>query len=442
MTQLDRRSEEATRVDDDEIAAAVAQERAGIEDLLCELVAARTTFGDEEPGQVVMTDALRAAGLDPVDVPFDADALRASPHASPFSWPVDGKRNVVAVWEAAGAPAGRSLILNGHVDVVTAGPEDLWRSAPFIPRRDGEGWLYGRGAWDMKSGLAAMVGAVRALRRLGVRPAARVTLQSVVEEECTGNGTLQCVLAGYGDADAAVLPESTDGDAITAQVGVSWFDVRVFGVPGHTANAAVSISALDVAVAAIAGLRALEDELNAEIPPAFADLTRPLTLNVGAIHAGEVASVIAGDCVLRCRIAHFPGADIPALRRRIEAAVQASAEAAGGGRVRAPEVTYDGFAAPGYVLAGGDDLLAALDRAAACAGLPPGRRRSMGATSDARVLGLAGGTPAVLFGARGERMHAPDERVWLPSVTQTAAALALLVRDWCGLAADGEPGGR
>ena len=82
---------------------------------------------------------------------------------------------------------GRSLILNGHMDVVPEGPLDMWTSPPYEPRREGD-WLYGRGAGDMKAGLAANLFAMDALRRIGLQPAARVHLQSVVEEECTGNG--------------------------------------------------------------------------------------------------------------------------------------------------------------------------------------------------------------------------------------------------------------
>ena len=154
------------------------------EDLLVELVAAST----EEAGQAVMARAFGEIGLEPVDVCLDADALRADPHSSPFSWDVSGKRNVVASWKGRGG--GRSLILNGHIDVVPPANEELWTSPPFAPRVDGD-WIYGRGAGDMKAGLAAMTSAIRTLREQGVDLAGDVHLQSVVEEECTGNGTLQ-----------------------------------------------------------------------------------------------------------------------------------------------------------------------------------------------------------------------------------------------------------
>src|SRR5262245_42995460 len=131
-------------------------------DLLTELVAAPTVLGSEEPGQAVMRRAFAGLGLSPVDVPLERGALERHPAGAPFSWSVEGKRNVVATWPGVGG--GRSLILNGHIDVVSPEPLSLWAGPPFAARREGE-WLYGRGAGDMKSGLAAMVGAVAGLQR-------------------------------------------------------------------------------------------------------------------------------------------------------------------------------------------------------------------------------------------------------------------------------------
>jgi acetylornithine deacetylase/succinyl-diaminopimelate desuccinylase-like protein len=213
-------------VTDEQVLTAVGAEQAWMEDLLVRLVEAPTTLGDEDPGQAVMAAAFADCGLQPVDVPLDADALRAAEGSSPFSWEVAGKRDVVATWEPAERdPASRSLILNGHVDVVPPAAAHLWSSPPFTARRDGH-WLYGRGAGDMKAGLVAMTGAVRALRGLGLELGAPVQLQSVVEEECTGNGALMTLLAGH-TADACVITEPHPDHITIAQVGVVWFHVDV-----------------------------------------------------------------------------------------------------------------------------------------------------------------------------------------------------------------------
>ena len=252
---------------DAEILAAVAAEEPARTELLADLVAAPTLLGDEAPGQAVMREAFAGLGLEPFDVPLDRAALEDHPAGAPFGWDVDGKVNVLADWHASGDPAGRSLILNGHIDVVSPEPASLWTREPYGALVEGE-WMYGRGAGDMKSGLAAMVGAVRGLKRLGLAPRAKVQLQSVVEEECTGNGALACVLAGH-TADAAILTEPTRLGIWNAQVGVLWFQVRVLGAPAHAGDADDGANAIEASYAVIAALRELEAELNVTKPPLY-----------------------------------------------------------------------------------------------------------------------------------------------------------------------------
>ena len=111
---------------DEEILAAVAAEAPAMTDLLAELVAAPTLLGDEAPGQAVMRRAFADLGLEPFDVPLDPAALERHPAGAPFGWDVADKANVLADWEPAGEADGRSLILNGHIDVVSPEPSSLW----------------------------------------------------------------------------------------------------------------------------------------------------------------------------------------------------------------------------------------------------------------------------------------------------------------------------
>lgn len=410
-------------MDDAAILDAVAAQRPAMLALLEELVAAPTVLGAEASGQEVMRRAFAGLGLEPIDVPLRRAELEGHPGASPASWDYEGKANVVAVWPGSGD--GRSLILNGHVDVVSAEPAVLWTGDPFRARRDGE-WLYGRGAGDMKAGLAAIVGAVAALRSLGLTPGADVTLQSVVEEECTGNGALACVLAGH-TADAAILTEPTGGAVWSAQVGVLWFQVHVLGAPAHAGDAVAGASAIDAAYAAIEALRTLEADLNAVRPPLYAEHPHPIYLNVGMIQGGDWPSTVPGECVLHCRLACYPGEPVADLKARVEATV---ASVATGFRM---EVRYDGFQCEGYSLPADAPLVTGLLEACTrVTGTTPPVYAST-ATTDARSLVLYGGTPAVCLGPLSEHEHGVDERVHVPSIVTTAQQLALFIADWCGL---------
>jgi acetylornithine deacetylase len=406
---------------DDDILAAVAAEEAAMVDLLTELVEAPTVLGAEAPGQAVMRRAFAGLGLEPFDVPLDVDALRSHPGGAPFSWDVSEKVNVLADWGPAGEADGRSLVLNGHIDVVSPEPSELWSGAPFAARRDGD-WVYGRGAGDMKSGLVAMVGAVAGLQRLGLTPRGRVQLQSVVEEECTGHGALACVLAGH-TADAAVLTEPTQGAIWPAQVGVLWFKVRVLGAPAHAGEAAEGANAIEASYRVIEALRDLEADLNEVRPPLFAAYPHPINLNVGMIRGGDWPSTVAGECVTHLRLATYPGEPVADLKRRVEAVV-AGVE----NRRHRIDVLYEG-----YELAEDAPLVQTLSAASARAtGTAPPIFAST-ATTDARAFALYGDTPAVSFGPVAENEHGVDERVHVPSITRTAQALALFISDWSGL---------
>ena len=418
-------------VSDHEIADAVAAVEGEMLEVLARLVEAPTTLGNEEPGQVIMAGTFRGLlGLEPFDIAMDAELLRSHPAAAPFSWDLSEKRNVVADWPTAGT-GGHSLVLQGHIDVVGPASERLWRTPPFQAIRDGD-WLYGRGAGDMKAGLAAIVGAVLGLRRLGLAPLAPVQLQSVVEEECGGNGALQCVLSGLRPA-AAVIPEPYPGFIPTSQVGVLWFHVDVAGTPAHVADAQDGFSAIEASLPILDELHALEDELNESPPAPFDGLPHPINFNLGVISGGDWASTVAAECTLSCRIAHFPGTPVSELQHRVEDAVARAAAASAYLAENPPTVRYDGFACDGSHVADDEPIVQALATSWEAVTGAPAATGPTTATTDVRTF-IAAGIPAACIGPHAERIHGVDERVLVPSVVQTAQVLALLVRDWCGLA--------
>ena len=412
-----------------ELDEAVEAESGAMEELLRQLIESPTTLGREAGGQSVMRAAFEELGLTVDEVPMRADVLRAHPAAAPFDWDVDTKVNLVATWGAD--RGGRSLILNGHVDVVPEGPADRWTRPPFSAVREG-GWVYGRGSADMKGGLAAIVGAVRGLQRLGLEPDGRVFLESVVEEECSGNGTLSTVLAGV-TADAAVIAEPFGAAITTSQVGVLWFTVAIRGEPVHAADPALGGNPIEQSLGVVAALRELEAELNAAPPTPYDRFEHPINLNVGEIHGGDWPSSAPADCVTSFRLAFYPGIDVREVQARVEAAVARAAAGDPALAERPPDVRYSGFTSNGYELAEDHPLVRTLAGSfARRTGRAPLLVATTG-TTDAGILGSTGRTPAVCFGPYGERAHAVDERVWFPSVVHTAQVMASFVKGWCGV---------
>jgi acetylornithine deacetylase len=282
----------------------------------------------------------------------------------------------------------------------------------------------------MKAGLAAIVGAVRGLRRLGLEPLAPVELQSVVEEECSGNGAYQCVLSGR-PADAVIVTEPTSLTIQTSQVGVLWFQVAVRGRPAHAGDAPIGLNAIEASFPVISALRALEAELNVTPPSPYDVYEHPINLNIGVIRGGDWPSTVAAESVLHCRLALYPGKGVDELKARVEDTV-AGAAAALGGAFEA-SVIYDGFACEGYTLDPDSPLITALgDASEQVIGTRPALIAST-ATTDARSFALYAGSPAVCFGPHAESIHGVDERVSLPSVVQSAQTLAVFIGDWCGL---------
>jgi len=275
---------------------------------------------------------------------------------------------------------------------------------------------------------AAILGAIKGLRALGLVPQAPITVESVVEEECSGNGTLQTLLDGY-TADAAVIAEPFGAAITTSQVGVVWFSVRITGVPGHAAEGQHATNAIEKSLAVIGALRSLEADLNAAPPPPYDLFTHPINLNVGTIRGGDWASTVPGECETGYRIAMYPEMTVDGLKGRIEAAVREATSDQPG----AAEVRYNGFSSGGYDIPDDHPLVASLAHAFTTqAGTPPALVSTTG-TTDAAVFGNVAGIPAVCFGPYAEAAHGVGERVYLPSVVQTAQVLGLFVRDWCSL---------
>lgn len=402
-------------------------------DFTSELVRFPSTRGAEHTVQDYLADDLTRRGYAVDRWQVRIEDIQHMPGFSPVSVSYENAFNVVGTHRPS-TRSGRSLILNGHVDVVPTGPLDMWTRPPFEPSVK-DGWLYGRGAGDMKAGIGEMIYALDAIRRLGFEPAADVHVQTVVEEECTGNGALACVQRGYR-ADAALIPEPQADTMIRAQVGVMWFQVRLRGYPVHVREAGNGANSIEAAFGLMQALHRLEDRWNddAHKHPAFHDVEHPINLNVGKIAGGDWASSVPAWCTFDVRVGVYPGQDLAQARGEIEACIRDAARENPFLAKSPPEVVYNGFQAEGYVLEGAEEAEEHLQKAHRAAYGSELKAEPCTGTTDARSFGLYAGIPALVYGPNADRIHGFDERVELESVRRNTQAVALFIADWCGLA--------
>lgn len=393
------------------------------------LIAEPSLMGHEASAQELMADAMRRRGLLVDQWLIDPTDLEGMDGYGTPVVPYDEAYNVVGTVHGAGG--GRSLILNGHVDVVPTGPHERWTTSPFDPRID-DGWLYGRGSADMKAGVVANVFVWDALRRAGVELAGDLIIESVVEEESTGNGTLACVQRGY-TADAAIFTEPTFTGYVTSQVGLLWFRVHVDGSPQHASVPAQGANAIEKAYGLFSALKGLEhrwNELRFE-HAGFEHYERPVNVQLGKIGGGEWPSSVPSWCTLDLRVGLYPGIAPDEIRDEVEACVAAAAKDDPYLAEHPPRVEWLGHYGAGYELTHGEDLVRTLRGAhEAVFGRDLVGFASTG-SSDARVLGPRG-IPSILYGPKSRNTHGSDECVEIESVRRITKSLALFVASWCG----------
>lgn len=403
-------------------------------DTTAELVRMPSLRGQEHTAQDYVFHQLKSRGYAMDRWAIDVDDIKHHPGFSPVSVSYENAVNVVATHHPK-QEQGRSLILNGHIDVVPTGPVAQWTSPPFEPRIE-DGWMYGRGAGDMKAGLVAEIYALDALRRIGYQPAATVYLQSVTEEECTGNGALACLVRGYR-ADAAVIAEPTHEHLTRGNMGVIWFQVKVQGRPVHVARATTGSNAIMAAYDLMLALKELEAKWNGQKSehPRYADMEHPINLNIGKIAGGDWASSVPAWCTFDVRTSLYAGQKPADIAREIEDCLRAASRGHAFLANSPPEVVYNGFMAEGYILEEGSAAEDTLIRA-------HGRATSLDLESsmspayvDARVFMLYDDCPALVYGPQSESVHGFDERVDIESIRKVTGAMALFIADWCGLEA-------
>ncbi len=226
-----------------------------------------------------------------------------------FVEPLPGRMSTISTW---GEGPGRTLLFNGHYDVVPALDPAGWPHPPYSGHVEG-GKLYGRGSSDMKSGIAACLGAVAALKRAGFEPAGRLVMHFVADEEALGtHGTKFLVANGYCDgATESLVGEPTGMHLVTSERGAVWLRITTEGVSAHGSSPRLGVNAVDhmsriVRVLSEMRFKKLHEMLGAP------------TVNVGTIHGGSKVNMVPDRCVIEVDRRTLPGESLEEVVGEIE----------------------------------------------------------------------------------------------------------------------------
>jgi acetylornithine deacetylase len=413
-----------------QIIAAVDERRDEVVNFLKNLIQYDSVTGNEGDIQTFIADTLRHMKLE-VDVfEPDPEVLRDYPGFLEPERAFTGRPNVVGLWRGSGS--GRSLLLNGHVDTVPIEPLEKWEFNPLAGSNQ-EGKISGRGASDMKGGLAAMTMAVAILQRLNLHPQGDVILEYTVDEERTGLGTLACVHRGY-KADAGICCETSDLEVMPACIGRMWFSVHLNGKPAGIAARWDGVSAIDKGMKIVEAVYDLEQmRIDNLTHPLYPNNRGALPCAITMFHSGTFPSITPEEALLKGSMGLMPYEDPVEVENQLKAQIQHIADADPWMRNNPPVVSTEG----GYVAAGAEistdhPIVNTVQKAFSfITGHDPVISGRMGA-ADTRFLIHHGNTPTVIFGPGvTAQMHAVNEFVPAENLLMATKVIALAIHSWC-----------
>jgi acetylornithine deacetylase len=418
------------------IAAQVDSQRDELIAFLQKLVQIPSLPGQEQQAQLFVADKLRSLGLGVEVVPSQLNDLKEHPAFCDDGVPFRERLNVVGRWSgtsrSASGHTARSLILNGHMDVVPTSSEALWSDSPWSGAiRDGK--LFGRGSCDMKAGVTTNVFAVQTLQSIGFRPTADVLVESVIGEESGGVGTLTTIVKGFR-ADAAIITEPTRLHLCPVQSGALTFRIKVSGRAIHACMKPYGISAIEKFYVVLQAVQELERRRHVEYRnPWYEDPNNIAPVNFGTLRAGQWPSTVPDELMVEGRFGVMPGESTADARAALDAALRKASAADAWLHDHPPQLEwFEGQFESGQTPQDSLIVQSIADCHAQMFGQVP---VVQGVTygSDLRLFTNHADIPAVLYGPGNVlNAHAVDEFVELEEVVAATKVLALIVSEWCG----------
>ena len=411
------------------ILAEIDANREGAIAFLQKMVSIPSVTGDEAAIQTFVADHMKSIGLSVDMWETNWEELKKHPGYRPVDRGYVGRPNIVGTLKGTGG--GRSLLLNGHTDVIPVGKGEGWTDDPWSGTiRNGR--IYGRGACDMKSGVASHILAVEYLKKLGLTPKGDVMINVVVDEEVSGHGTLDTVIRGY-HADAGISGETSDLAVQPACIGRIWFEIEIHGKPAGIQQRYLGVSGIDLGNTITRAVAELEATRVATVThPLYPSAIDSLPCIVGSFQAGGYPSAFPANCLLKGSIGTVPGEDHEGVKRSLVEKVAKAAEADPWMKDHPPVVRFVGYDAEASEIPRTHPIVETVSRCyTEVTGRKPVISGRQGA-ADTRFLNLYGKTPTVIFGPGSTAvMHADDEWVSIDDYMTAIKVMALSIHDWC-----------
>ena len=359
------------------------------------------------------------------------DELRKHPAYVKESGPYENRPNIVAIFKGTGG--GRSLLFNGHVDVIPEGSLENWEHGPWSADID-QGRMYGRGASDMKSGVAAYTMAIKAIKESGISLKGDIIAEYVMDEELTGNGTLACVIKGY-KADAGICCETSNMHVQPGSIGRIWFDINVKGKAAGIQRRYEGVNAIELGYIVTQIVSEFESVRVAKLKhPMYPNILEAIPCMIGQFSCGTYNSAFPDSCLLKGSMATVPGEDSQSVKKEfVDYITKRAREEHPWFEKQPPEVVFNGyFAEPSAIPNDSPIVVSLCENYQSVIGKKPSISGRQGA-ADIRHLNTYGHTPTVIFGpGRTEQMHANNEWVSIEDYISSIKVLACTVLDWCG----------
>jgi len=413
------------------ILAEIDANKEGAVAFLQRMVSIPSVTGDEAAIQKFVSDHMKSIGLSVDMWETNWEELKKHPGYRPVDRGYAGRPNIVGTLKGTGG--GRSLLLNGHTDVIPVGKGEGWSDDPWSAKIK-NGRIYGRGSCDMKSGVASHVMAVESILAAGGRPRGDVHINVVVDEEVSGHGTLDTVIRGY-KADAGISGETSGLAVQPACIGRIWFEIEIHGKPAGIQKRYEGISGIELGNKIVKAVADLEAKRVATVThPLYPNALDTLPCMIGSFSAGNYPSAFPANCLLKGSIGTVPGEDHEGVKQSLVQQIARSAAGDPWMKLHPPRVRFVGYDAEASEIPRNHPIVETVCRSyREITGRDPEISGRQGA-ADTRFLNRYADTPTVIFGPGSTAvMHADDEYVSIEDYMTAIKVMALSICDWCGL---------